>query len=72
MHIICYFSNQIESDDYICANGSTIPAIWMCDGDNDCRDFLDEEYCRKLTKHMFKFSGSCCIKLLPEKNSGKT
>ena len=32
-------------EQFVCDNGETIPAEWICDGDNDCGDFSDEQDC---------------------------
>ena len=35
----CYF------DEFACDNGECIPESWICDHDNDCGDYSDEEDC---------------------------
>ena len=35
----CYF------DQFTCDNGRCVSESWKCDGDNDCGDNSDEEYC---------------------------
>lgn len=32
-----------------CAKGQCIPQTWMCDGENDCGDFSDEQHCTETT-----------------------
>ena len=34
-----------EPPDFVCANGREVLASWICDGDNDCGDFSDEQNC---------------------------
>lgn len=36
------------TDQYECANGLCIPKTWLCDNDNDCKDFSDELNCTKM------------------------
>ncbi|KAK0073940.1 hypothetical protein PV326_012914, partial [Microctonus aethiopoides] len=33
------------SDDFVCADGTCIPAAHRCDNFYDCRDFTDEQFC---------------------------
>lgn len=34
-------------DQFECANGLCVPKTWLCDNDNDCKDFSDELNCTK-------------------------
>ena len=43
--------SEYGNDFFTCADGWSIPLIWTCDGNNNCGDFSDEEYCRKLRKY---------------------
>lgn len=37
--------HQCRSDEYNCSSGMCIRSSWVCDGDNDCRDWSDEANC---------------------------
>lgn len=36
-----------SKDQFECQNGLCLPQQWVCDGDNDCKDFSDEFNCTK-------------------------
>lgn len=38
-------AHQCRSDEFSCSSGMCIRLSWMCDGDNDCRDWSDEANC---------------------------
>lgn len=38
-----------SDDQFECANGLCIQHPWVCDGDNDCKDYSDEVNCTKIT-----------------------
>lgn len=38
-------THQCRDDEYNCSSGLCIRASWVCDGDNDCRDWSDEANC---------------------------
>lgn len=38
-------THQCRSDEYNCSSGMCIRSSWVCDGDNDCRDWSDEANC---------------------------
>lgn len=44
---MCLFAeaHQCKSDEFSCSSGMCIRLSWMCDGDNDCRDWSDEANC---------------------------
>lgn len=44
---LCLFADahQCRSDEFSCSSGMCIRLSWMCDGDNDCRDWSDEANC---------------------------
>lgn len=44
---LCLFAeaHQCRSDEFSCSSGMCIRLSWMCDGDNDCRDWSDEANC---------------------------
>lgn len=35
----------VAEDIFVCPSGDRLPAEWVCDGDNDCGDFADEQSC---------------------------
>ena len=35
------------ADQFTCNSNLCIDQSWVCDGDNDCRDFSDEHDCRQ-------------------------
>lgn len=37
--------HQCRIDEYSCSSGMCIRSSWVCDGDNDCRDWSDEVNC---------------------------
>ncbi|EGW04789.1 Sortilin-related receptor [Cricetulus griseus] len=37
--------HQCRSDEFNCSSGMCIRSSWVCDGDNDCRDWSDEANC---------------------------
>ena len=55
----CYF------DQFTCDNGRCVSESWKCDGDNDCGDNSDEEYCGMLyipcTIQQLFLGGSNCV-----------
>lgn len=38
-------AHQCRSDEHSCSSGLCIRSSWVCDGDNDCRDWSDEANC---------------------------
>ena len=44
------------NDFFTCANGRRILRIGMCDGNNNCGDFSDEEYCRKCDERVLSMT----------------
>ncbi|RLV91908.1 hypothetical protein DV515_00013975 [Chloebia gouldiae] len=36
---------NVLNDEFSCSSGMCIRLSWMCDGDNDCRDWSDEANC---------------------------
>lgn len=38
-------AHQCRNDEFSCSSGMCIRLSWMCDGDNDCRDWSDEANC---------------------------
>jgi len=34
--------------EHACGNGHCIPLRWVCDGDKDCNDNIDEQGCGKV------------------------
>ena len=32
-------------DEFNCDNGACVDQIWVCDGDNDCGNYSDEDQC---------------------------
>ena len=41
-----FFSGEAcSTHQFECAKGQCIPQTWMCDGENDCGDFSDEQHC---------------------------
>lgn len=44
--ILCIFScTECTQGDFKCDNGICIPGIWVCDGQDDCKDNSDERSC---------------------------
>lgn len=39
--------------EFVCQNGSCISTNWVCDGDIDCEDKLDENNCSKFLYTVF-------------------
>lgn len=46
--IILGFLQNCTTDQFQCDNGLCVPKTWICDNDNDCRDFSDEANCTKI------------------------
>ena len=45
-HYFLFFSGEAcSTHQFECAKGQCIPQTWMCDGENDCGDFSDEQHC---------------------------
>lgn len=42
------FPVNCTADQFECANGLCIPKSWICDNDNDCKDYSDELNCTKI------------------------
>ena len=43
MNICVYITGDGSCDSFLCNNGLLIKRQYMCDGDNDCGDFSDED-----------------------------
>ena len=43
---VCY------SDEFTCDNGECVPDSYVCDGDNDCGDYSDEDGCGMYNLHV--------------------
>ncbi|KAG1664064.1 Sortilin-related receptor [Nymphon striatum] len=56
-------SSTCSPGQYQCHNNLCIPSIWLCDGDDDCGDFSDEEQCAKSScaSHQFLCDTSRCV-----------
>ncbi|ENN83472.1 hypothetical protein YQE_00170, partial [Dendroctonus ponderosae] len=50
-------------DQFQCSNGLCVPKTWICDNDNDCRDFSDELNCTKVgcSFNEFECNDGTCI-----------
>lgn len=40
-------SQNCTDDQFECRNGLCVQRAWLCDGENDCKDFSDEINCTK-------------------------
>ncbi|KAK0395243.1 hypothetical protein QR680_001182 [Steinernema hermaphroditum] len=64
-------NHTCADESFHCSNGNCIQFSWVCDGDNDCGDASDEEYCvdRNCTSEEFRCQtnwhpgGRTCIPL---------
>uniref|UniRef100_W5M439 Uncharacterized protein n=1 Tax=Lepisosteus oculatus TaxID=7918 RepID=W5M439_LEPOC len=50
-----------EPSQFSCATGKCVPAIWKCDGDEDCEDGSDEAHCWRGTCSGFRCKDGECI-----------
>lgn len=41
------FTANCTEDQFECSNGLCVPLNWVCDNDNDCKDYSDEFNCTK-------------------------
>uniref|UniRef100_A0A8B9E5E2 Sortilin related receptor 1 n=1 Tax=Anser cygnoides TaxID=8845 RepID=A0A8B9E5E2_ANSCY len=53
-------AHQCRSDEFSCSSGMCIRLSWMCDGDNDCRDWSDEANCTAVS-HTCEASSFQCL-----------
>ncbi|XP_033120839.1 low-density lipoprotein receptor-related protein 4-like isoform X2 [Anneissia japonica] len=59
-------TSRCQENEFVCANKRCIPAVWRCDGQNDCKDNSDEEKCPTVTcdaNHRMCHNSSQCIPL---------
>ncbi|XP_016840986.1 sortilin-related receptor, L(DLR class) A repeats-containing-like isoform X2 [Nasonia vitripennis] len=56
-------ANSCAANQFACDSGVCIPEFWKCDGDNDCGDHSDENYCNKVKcqPNTFTCDGEKCI-----------
>lgn len=47
------FKDVCGSTEFACLNHRCVPAFMRCDGDNDCGDDSDEQYCHPCPPHLF-------------------
>ena len=47
MHVYLATLLDCPANSFTCANGLCVPLSLVCDGNNDCVDFSDEQNCRK-------------------------